>query len=204
VIHYLQPLQQIVSVSQISNYKYCNNIVIVSQIWNYKQSVTIPDSRSCNQTLAPQQHSKQSVTTLGIGGRRIVGDGSPLAAVLIVGRGSTGGSTSPSVVATGEGDTSEWRALCVLRQWPSHGSEGGPSSSDICLVGGEHDTDLALRAERPMPSALPWTTSASRVEIRSPGGYGDSWWSVRPSDGGAAPSGSGEDSHRQACFKRSR
>jgi hypothetical protein len=39
-----------------------------------------------------------------------VGDGSPLAATLIVGRGSRGGSTSPSGVTAGEGDPSGWRA----------------------------------------------------------------------------------------------
>jgi hypothetical protein len=62
-----------------------------------------------------------------------VGDGSPLAATLIVRRGSRGGSTSPSVVTAGEGAPSEQRALHVLRRWPSHGSKGGPPSSDICL-----------------------------------------------------------------------
>jgi hypothetical protein len=40
---------------------------------------------------------------------------------------------------------------------------------------------------------------ASGAEIRSPGGYGASWQSVRPSDGGAAPGGSGDEGHRQAC-----
>jgi hypothetical protein len=88
----LHLLQQIVLVSQISNYKHCNNIVTVSQIWNYKQSVTTPDSRSYNQTLAPQQHSKQSVTTLEIGGggSHAMGVGSLLAAALITERGSRG------------------------------------------------------------------------------------------------------------------
>jgi hypothetical protein len=124
-----------------------------------------------------------------------VGDGSPLTAMLIVERGSRGGSTSLSVVAAGEGDPSEWRALCVLRQWPSHGSEGGPPSSDIRLIGVERVADLALRAARPMASALPWMTSASWAEIGSPGGSGGSWWSVRPGDGGAAPGGSGEEGH---------
>jgi hypothetical protein len=62
-----------------------------------------------------------------------VGDGSPLATTLIVGRESRGGSTSSSVVAAGEGDPLEWRALRILRRWPSHGSKGGPPSSDICL-----------------------------------------------------------------------
>jgi hypothetical protein len=69
---------------------------------------------------------------------------------------------------------------------------GGPLSSDVCLVGGERDADLALRAARPLASALPWTTSALGAEIWSPGGSGDSWWSVWPGDGGAAPGGSGE------------
>jgi hypothetical protein len=71
-------------------------------------------------------------------------DESPLAAVLIVGHGSRGGSTSPSVVIVGEGDPSKRRALCVLRWWPSHGSKGGPSRSEVCLVGGEHGVDPAL------------------------------------------------------------
>jgi hypothetical protein len=94
-----------------------------------------------------------------------VGDRSPLAAVLIVRCGSTGGSTSSSVVAAGEGDPLERRALHVLRRWPSHGSEGGPPSSDIRLVGGERDADPVLRVAHPMASALPWTTSASGAEI---------------------------------------
>jgi hypothetical protein len=98
-----QSLQQIVTIYQISNYKHCNNIVTISQIWNYKQSVTNSKQRSCNLTLAPQQHSKQSITIPGMGGTHAVGDGSPSAAMLVVGRGSRGGSTSPSGVALVKG-----------------------------------------------------------------------------------------------------
>jgi hypothetical protein len=100
----------IVSASHISNYKHCNNILTVSQIWNYKQSVTTPDSWSCNQTLPLQQYSKQSVTTPGTGGTHAMGNGSPPATALIVGRGSRGGSTSPSGVAASEGDPT---GLCI-------------------------------------------------------------------------------------------
>jgi hypothetical protein len=103
------------------------------------------------------------------------------------------------VVVAGEGDPSERRALRVLRRWPSHGSKGDPPSSDVCLVGGDHDADPALGAERPMASALPCTTSASEAEIGSPGGSGESWWSVWPNDGGVTPSGSGKEGRRQAC-----
>jgi hypothetical protein len=45
--------------------------------------------------------------------------------------------------------------------WPSHGSEGGPPSSDVCLIGGERGVDLALRAAHLVASALPWMMSAS-------------------------------------------
>jgi hypothetical protein len=100
-------------------------------------------------------------------------DGSPLAAALIVGRVSNGGSTSPSVVAAGEGDPSDRRARHVLRRWTSHGSEDDPPRSDVVLVGGERGTDPALGATRPVASVLPWTTLASGVEIRLPGGSGD-------------------------------
>jgi hypothetical protein len=98
--------------------------------------------------------------------------------------GIRGGSTSPPVVIVGEGDTSEWRALRILRRWPSHGSEGSPLSSDVHLVGGERDADPALEAARPVASDLPWMTSASGAEIGWPGGFGGSWWSVWPGDGG--------------------
>jgi hypothetical protein len=128
-----------------------------------------------------------------------VGVGSVLAAALIIGRGSRGGSTSLLVVATSERDPSERRALHVLRQWPFHGSRGGPPSSDVRLVGGEHDADPVLKDARPVASALPWTMSASRAEVGSLGGSEDSWWSVRPGDGGAAPNGSGEEGRVQAC-----
>jgi hypothetical protein len=37
--------------------------------------------------------------------------------------------------------------------------------------------------------------SASRAEIGSPGGSGESRWSVRPGNRGAAPGGSGEEGH---------
>jgi hypothetical protein len=116
-----------------------------------------------------------------------MGDGSPLAAALIVGRGSRGGSTSSSVVIVDEGDPSERRALRVLRLWPSHGSEGSPLSSNVCLIGGERGANPALEAARPMVSTLPWTMSALRAEIGSSGGSGDSWWSVQPADGGWRP-----------------
>jgi hypothetical protein len=89
--------------------------------------------------------------------------------------------------------------LRVLQWRPSHGSEGGPPSSDVCLRGGERGADPTLRATCPIVSALPWSTSASRVEIGSPDGSGDSWWSVRPGDGGATPGGSGDEGHRQVC-----
>jgi hypothetical protein len=46
---------------------------------------------------------------------------------------------------------------------------------------------------------IPWMTPASGAEIGSLGGYGASWRSVRPSDGGAAPGGYGDEGHRQAC-----
>jgi hypothetical protein len=129
-------------------------------------------------------------------------DGSPLAAMLIIGHGSRGGSTSPSVVTAGEGDPSERRAMRVLRWWPSHGSKCSPQSSDVYLVGGERGADPALRAARPMASALPWMTSASGAEIRSPNRSGDSWWSVWPSDGGAVPGGSSEEGCQHACSTR--
>jgi hypothetical protein len=122
-------------------------------------------------------------------------DGSPLEAALIVGHGRRGGSTLPSVVAASDGDPSERRALHVLWRWPSHESEGGPLSSEVRLVGGECGTDPTLVTARPVASALPWTTSASGVEIGSPGGSRDSWWSVHPGDGGAVPGGSGEEGH---------
>jgi hypothetical protein len=38
-------------------------------------------------------------------------------------------------------------------------------------------------------SALPWTMPASKAEIGSPGGSGDSWRSVWPGGGGAVPDG---------------
>jgi hypothetical protein len=50
--------------------------------------------------------------------------------------------------------------LRVLRRWPSHGLEGSPPNSDVCLGGGERGTDLALGAACLVMSALPWTTSA--------------------------------------------
>jgi hypothetical protein len=50
--------------------------------------------------------------------------------------------------------------LRVLRQWPSHGLEGDPPSSDVCLGGGERGTDPALGAACLVMSALPWTTLA--------------------------------------------
>jgi hypothetical protein len=123
-----------ISVSQISNYKHCNNIVTVSQIWNYKQSVTTSDIRSCNQTLAPQQHSKQSVTTPVTEGTRVVGDGTLLPVALIFGRGSKGGSTSPSGVIAGEGDPSGWRVQrrCSPQRCASCGS-GPPMDCKVAL-----------------------------------------------------------------------
>jgi hypothetical protein len=141
------------------------------------------------------QHYKQSVTTLRIEGSHTVGDRSPLVAALVVRRGSNGGSTLPLVVVVGEGAPSEQRALHVLWRWPSHGSEGVPSSSDIRLVGVERGADPALGGSHPVASALPWTTLASGVEIGLPDGSRDSWWSVWPDDGGATPGGSGEESH---------
>jgi hypothetical protein len=42
---------------------------------------------------------------------------------------------------------------------------------------------------------VPCMMSASGAEIGSPDGYGASWQSVRPSDGGAAPGGSGDEGH---------
>jgi hypothetical protein len=94
--------------------------------------------------------------------------------------------------------------LHVLRQWPSHILEGGPPSSDVRLGGGEHGIDPALGAAPPMSLALPWMTSASRVEIGSRSGSGDSWWVVWPSDRGATPGGSGDKGHRQACSTQNR
>jgi hypothetical protein len=78
-----------------------------------------------------------------------MGDGSLRATTLIIGCGSRGQSTSPSVVTTGEGDPSERRALRVLQQWPSHGSEGDPLSSNVHLIGGERGADLASRLHIP-------------------------------------------------------
>jgi hypothetical protein len=58
--------------------------------------------------------------------------------------------------------------LDVLRQWPSHGSQDCPPSSDVRLGGGERGTDPTHGAAHPMSSALPWMMAASRAEIRSP------------------------------------
>jgi hypothetical protein len=88
--------------------------------------------------------------------------------------------------------------LRILRWWPTHGSEGGPPRSDVHLRGGERDVDPTLTATRRVTSALPWMTSASGAKIGLPDGYGDSWWSVRPSDGGVVPSGSRDEGRRQA------
>jgi hypothetical protein len=84
------------------NYKHCNNIIIISQISNYKRSqLQLQAGGLAIQTLAPQQHSNQSVTTLGIeGGTRASGDGSSSVATLTVGHGSRGGSTWPSWVTS--------------------------------------------------------------------------------------------------------
>jgi hypothetical protein len=98
-------------------------------------------------------------------------DGSPLGAVLIIRRGSWGGLTLSSMVTTGKGDPSERRALHALQRCPSHGLEGSPLSSDVCLLGGEHSADPAIGAAHPVASALPWMTSTSRAEI---GGSRDS------------------------------
>jgi hypothetical protein len=87
--------------------------------------------------------------------------------------------------------------LCVLHWRPSQGSEGDPPSSDIRLGGGEHSADPALEVARPVASAFPWTTSASGVEIGLLDGSRNSWRSVRPCDGGAASSGSGDEGRRQ-------
>jgi hypothetical protein len=161
----LQLLQQIVLVSQISNYKHCNNIVTVSQIWNYKQSVTTPDSRSYNQTLAPQQHSKQSVTTLEIGGGGVV---MPWALDL-----RWPPRSSPGVGAGVDRHHRQWsppvKGIHRSRECCTSCSGGPPSSgSDVHLIGGEHGADPALEAARPVASALPWTTSASQAEIGRP------------------------------------
>jgi hypothetical protein len=77
----------------------------------------------------PQQYSKQTVTTLGMGGgTRATGDGSPSAAALIVGHGIRGGWTSSSRVTLVKG---------IHR-------------------GGEHDTDAAHGVVRLAAVALPW------------------------------------------------
>jgi hypothetical protein len=83
--------------------------------------------------------------------------------------------------------------LRVMWRWPSHGLEGGPLCSDVRLRGIERGAVPVLGLR------IPWMTSASRAEIGSPDGYGASWQSVRPSDGGAAPGGYGDEGHRQAC-----
>jgi hypothetical protein len=107
------------------NYKHCNNIVTISQIWNYKQSVTPPDNWSCNQTLALQQHFKQSVTILGpprssssmgAGVDRHRRRGSRRS------KGSIGAESTAQMEPTG---------LRVLWWQPSNGSKGGPPSSDV-------------------------------------------------------------------------
>jgi hypothetical protein len=125
-----------------------------------------------------------------------VGDGSLLAASLIIGCGSRGGSTLLSWVVAGERDPSRRRARHRCSPWGYVSCGGGPPSSDIRLRGGERGTDLALGVARPMASALPWMTSASGVEIRSADGSGDSWWSVWPCDRGAPLSGSGDEARR--------
>jgi hypothetical protein len=71
---------------------------------------------------------------------------------------------------------------------------GGPPSRDVCLRGGERSTDPALGAMRPMASTLPWMVLGSEVEIGSPNGSRDSWWSVQPGDGGAMLGGSRDES----------
>jgi hypothetical protein len=92
-----------------------------------------------------------------------VGDGSPLAAVLIVGRGSRVDRHHRQV------------SLSVKR----------------IHRGGDRDVVAAHGAARLVASAIPWTMSASGAEIGSlPYGFGDSWWSVCPDDEGAAPGGS--------------
>jgi hypothetical protein len=85
--------------------------------------------------------------------------------------------------------------LRILRRWTPHGSEGGPPSNDVRLGGGECGIDPAL-------GVVHLVMSASGVEIGSPDGSGDSWWSVRPSNGGAATGGSRDKGHRQVCSTR--
>jgi hypothetical protein len=85
--------------------------------------------------------------------------------------------------------------LRVLRRRPSHRSEGGPPNSNVRHEGGERGVDPTLGIARPVESALPWTASASRAEIRSCDGSGDSWRSVRHCDGGATPGEFGDEGH---------
>jgi hypothetical protein len=59
---------------------------------------------------------------------------------------------------------------------------------------------LRVPGGQPPPPPPPWTMMSSGVEIGSLNGSGDSWWSVRLGDGGAAHSGSRDERHRQVCF----
>jgi hypothetical protein len=74
---------------------------------------------SCNQTLAPQQHSKQSVTTLGTRGTHAAGRWISVNCRARCRHGSRGGWTSPSGVTPVKGIHPT--GLRVQQRWPSHG-----------------------------------------------------------------------------------
>jgi hypothetical protein len=76
-------------------------------------------------------------------------------------------------VTTGDGDPSVQRA------------RRGCSPRGYMCCGGGPPMDRK--------AALPTVMSASGLEIGSLDGSGDSWWSLRPGDGGAAPGGSRDE-----------
>jgi hypothetical protein len=91
-------------------------------------------------------------------------------------------------------------------RWPSCSSSGVGTgvdrhhrqrSSSVKGIhrGGVCGANAAHGAAHLAVAALPWMTPASGTEIGSPDGSGDSWWSVRPGNGGAAPGGSGDKGH---------
>jgi hypothetical protein len=169
---YLQQLQQIVLVSHISN---C------------KRLVTTTGRRSCHQTLVPQQHSKQIVTTPITGGACAVCDGSPPAAALVIRRGNRGpGAQSrfplvgiiaagwcnrvPAVApASASSQSSVRSATCTIGKGGNSraatrfiGKGGDSRAASVGHLGLPAFQDDAVGVEAPASQQRPWRCETAR------------------------------------------